>query len=473
MPKTLCFLLLAGLQLFMFSGLAQTNTVIKGTVLHPVDDFIIISTDGLLGNRADSVLVSDSGYFKQEINVGTGNYVTITFSNQDLRFPVLPGDTIDLTLDESLLTYNLTSNNLQRKKEITAVIDNSALFDGRLEEINAAAEKRSDSLLNVVYNQQLKDFLQRIQQPSPHIKETILEIYYRHLTYWLSYNPVCALKPNEKIIGKELYNKFASLLPSDQEYLTLNEALFYTSDYYRSFLLQLKNIDPLLAKTIQADSTRLNNPVDHQVQYQTIINDVQIPVIRDWLMMHYIKNTYRGGAYADALRLSDEYKSLCHDTAIKERIKSMDLEFARLKNGNQAPDFTLEDLNGNKVSLSDFKGKWVYLNFWSVNNGACTGDFLKYDAIINEKYNGKNIVFLNICFERDAYKWRKMVNDLQIAGVHLIARGWTNLQICKDYQADALPRTFLIDKAGNINNNQLPLAALARFDSSIINEWLE
>jgi len=473
MLKTKCFLLLAGLQLLMFSGIAQTNTVIKGTVLHPVNDFIIVSIDGLLENRTDSVLVSDSGYFKQEITVGTGNYVTITFSNQELRFPMLPGDTVDLTLDESLLTYNLTDNNPQRKREITAGIDNSALFDGRLEEINAAAEKRSDSLLNVIYNQQLKDFLQRIPQPSPRIKETILEIYYRHLTYWLWFNPVCALKPNEKIIGKELYNKFASLIPSDQEYLTLNEPLFYTSDHYRTFLLNFKNIDPLLTKTIKSDSTRLDNPVNHQLRYQTIIGDVQIPVIRDWLIMNYIKDTYRDGSYADALRLSDEYKPLCHDAAIKERIIRMDLEFARLKNGNQAPDFTLEDMNGNKVSLSDFKGKWVYLDFWSVTSGACISDFRKYGPVINEKYKDKNIVFLNICFEVDANKWRKKVDELQIGGINVIAKGWINLKICKDYLANPLPRTFLIDKAGNINNNQLPPVALTQLDASVINEWLQ
>jgi thiol-disulfide isomerase/thioredoxin len=368
------------------------------------------------------------------------------------------------------LTYTLTASNPQRKREITAVIDNSALFDGRIEEINAAAEKRSDSLLNVIYNQQLKDFLQRIQQPSPRIKETILEIYYRHLTYWLWFNPVCALRPNEKIIGKELYNKFASLIPSDQEYLTLNESLFYASDYYRAFLLNFKNTDPLITKS---DSTRLNNPVNYQVRYQTIIGDVQTPVIRDWLIMNYLKDTYRGGSYVDALRLSDEYKPLCRDTAIKERIKRMDLEFARLKNGNQAPDFTLEDMNGNKVSLSDFKGKWVYLNFWSVTCGACIGDFMKYSPAINEKYKDKNIVFLNICFGEDAIRWRKKVDELQIGGVNVIANGWINLKICKDYQADPLPRTFLIDKAGNINNNQLPPAALAQFDTSVINEWLQ
>lgn len=473
MSKTKSLLLVGCLLQFMLSGTAQTITVIKGIVLHPVNDFIVVSVDGLLDSRKDSVLVSDSGYFKAEITLETGNNVTITYSNQDLRFPVLPGDSVDLTLDESLLTYNLTASNPQRKREITAEIDNSALFDGRLEEINAAAEKRSDSLLNVIYNQQLKDFLQRINQSSPRIKETILEIYYRHLTYWLWYNPVCALKANEKIIGKELYNKFASLIPSDQEYLTLNESLFYASDYYRSFLLNFKNIDPLPRKIIKPDSVRLNNTVNYQARYQTIIADVQVPVIKDWLTMNCIKDLYRSGSYADGLRISDDYKSLCHNAAIKERINSMDVEFARLKNGNQAPDFTLEDMNGNKVSLSDFKGKWVYLNFWSVTNEACTGDFMKYGPAIKEKYKDKNIVFLNICFEEDADKWQKKVGELQIDGVNVIARGWTNLKICKDYLADPLPRTFLIDKAGNINNNQLPLAALALYDASVINEWLQ
>jgi len=466
-------LLFCSLQLCTFFGIAQTITVIKGIVLHPVNDFIIVSVDGLLENSKDSVLVSDAGYFKKEITLEKGTYVTINFINQDLRFPVLPGDSIDLTLDESLLTYSLTASNPQRKKEITAVIDNSALFEGRLDEINAAAEKRSDSLLNVIYNQQLKDFLQRIQQPSRSTKETIHEIYYRHLTYWLSFNPVCALKPNEKIIGKELYNKFASLIPSDKEYLSPNEPLFYASDYYRSFLLNFKNIDPLLTRTIESDSTRLNDTVNYQARYQTIIGDVQIPVIRDWLIMNLIKNTYRGGSYDDALQISDKYKPLCQNAAIKERINNMDLDFARLKNGNQAPDFTLEDANGNNVSLSDFKGKWVYLDFWSVTSETSIGDFMKYGHVINEKYKDKNIVFLNICFEEDANKWRKKMDELQIAGVNVIAKGWINLKICKDYQADFLPRTFLIDKAGNINNNQLPPVALAHYDASVINEWLQ
>lgn len=473
MPKTPYVLLLAVLQVSMLFGMAQTNAVVKGTVVHPVNDFVVVTVDGLLDNRSDSTLVSDSGFFKQEIAVGKGNYVTINYANQDLRFPVLPGDTVNLALDELLFTYNLTASNPQRKKEITAVLDNAALFDGRLDEINAAVEKRSDSLLNVIYNQQLKDFLQRIQQPSPHLKETILEIYYRHLTYWLQANPACALKLNEKIVGKELYNKFAALLPSDQEYLTLNEPLFYTSNLYRNFLISYKNTDSILIKALRPDSIRQENPINFDTRYHAIVSEVQIPMIRDWLIMNYLKEMYRAGSYTDAHRLADEYNPLCQNAAIKEKIKRMDVEFARLKNGSPAPDFTLEDISGNQVSLSGMKGKWVYINFWSLNNGACIGNFMKYSQVINEKYKDKNVVFLNICLEEDANKWRKKVDELQIGGVNVIIKGWANNQVSKDYIADMLPRTFLIDKAGNINNNQLPLGTLARFDAAVINEWLQ
>ena len=70
-------------------------------------------------------------------------------------------------------------------------------------------------------------------------------------------------------------------------------------------------------------------------------------------------------------------------------------------------------------------------------------------------------------------KWRKKVDELQIGGVNVIVKGWANHQVTKDYIADMLPRTFLIDKDGNINNNQLPLGTLARFDAAVINEWLQ
>jgi hypothetical protein len=98
---------------------------------------------------------------------------------------------------------------------------------------------------------------------------------------------------------------------------------------------------------------------------------------------------------------------------------------------------------------------------------------MKYSQVINEKYKDKNVVFLNICFEEDANKWRKKVDELQIGGVNVIAKGWLNQPVSKDYVADMLPRTFLIDKAGIINNNQLPLGALARYDAAVINEWLQ
>ncbi len=48
--------------------------------------------------------------------------------------------------------------------------------------------------------------------------------------------------------------------------------------------------------------------------------DIQIPVIRDWLMMNCLKGIYHNGSYDVALRLSDEYKVRCQYTAIKERI---------------------------------------------------------------------------------------------------------------------------------------------------------
>ncbi len=63
--------------------------------------------------------------------------------------------------------------------------------------------------------------------------------------------------------------------------------------------------------------------------------------------------------------------------------------------GNPAPDFTLADLDGNQVSLSDFRGKTVFINFWATWCPACREEMPEIEALY-QQYKDKGVVVLGV-----------------------------------------------------------------------------
>jgi thiol-disulfide isomerase/thioredoxin len=117
---------------------------------------------------------------------------------------------------------------------------------------------------------------------------------------------------------------------------------------------------------------------------------------------------------------------------------------------DNAPSVTLNDINGNKVSLSDFKGKVVYLDIWASWCGPYLYE-MGHSQNIKAKF-GQNpqVVFLYISIDSDKSAWKRAVKKKNIHGVHLNSNGGKEDDIINKFQATAIPRFVLIDKNGNI-----------------------
>ncbi|MCE2440856.1 MAG: TlpA family protein disulfide reductase [Candidatus Latescibacteria bacterium] len=119
-----------------------------------------------------------------------------------------------------------------------------------------------------------------------------------------------------------------------------------------------------------------------------------------------------------------------------------------LRPGRPAPDFTLTDLDGQPVSLSQFRGKVVLLDFWASWCGPCIGN-LPYIRELKKKTTDLPVVFVNLSLDSSDAAWRKAIDKHGIKGVHVRSGVWGS-GTTSAYNVRAIPAYFLVDPQGII-----------------------
>lgn len=137
--------------------------------------------------------------------------------------------------------------------------------------------------------------------------------------------------------------------------------------------------------------------------------------------------------------------------------KARSSQFEKLV-GQPSPSFeNYENFKGGTTSLSDLKGKYVYVDVWATWCGPCKREipFLKE---VEHNYEGKDIQFVSISIDKkaDHEKWKSMVKDKELGGIQLFADDNWKSQFVRDYQIDGIPRFILIDPQGNIVSADAP-----------------
>lgn len=113
-----------------------------------------------------------------------------------------------------------------------------------------------------------------------------------------------------------------------------------------------------------------------------------------------------------------------------------------------APDFTLNDINGKPLSLSDLRGKWVVLDFWGSWCPWCIKGFPALKEAYKE-YNGK-IEVLGIDCRDSEEVWKEAVKKYELPWLQVYNPGDNGL--VEKYEIQGYPTKFIIDPEGNIAN---------------------
>ena len=141
------------------------------------------------------------------------------------------------------------------------------------------------------------------------------------------------------------------------------------------------------------------------------------------------------------------------ETAVEiEAEEDLDVKYGAelLTKGTQAPGFTLKDPDGRDVSLSDFAGKYVVLDFWATWCPDCREDIPKLKELW-ETYGSDKVAFLSVAFDTDKDRWAGYIADNGLGWTHVspLAK-WKETQVSKDYHVNWIPTMYLVGPDGKV-----------------------
>lgn len=170
---------------------------------------------------------------------------------------------------------------------------------------------------------------------------------------------------------------------------------------------------------------------------------------------YVLMDARRYKSYDQYLDMMEKYGKYFVTDSQKKRAEAIGTALYDTAPGKGAADFTYPDVDGKEVSLSDFKGKVVLVDVWATWCGPCRGE-IPHLKKMEKEMHGTDVVFIGVSVDeaKDKQKWLDFIKKEELAGVQLLASGWS--KITKDYKITGIPRFMVFDRRGNIVSVDAP-----------------
>ena len=120
---------------------------------------------------------------------------------------------------------------------------------------------------------------------------------------------------------------------------------------------------------------------------------------------------------------------------------------AGLTEKDQAPEFSMKTLDGKEISLADYKGKYILMNFWATWCGPCKIEMPSLE-ILYKKFKSRNFEVLAV--SNDIFGAKVVKPFVKAHNMSFTVSLDQDLKVSTRYGVVGLPTTFLIDPKGTI-----------------------
>ena len=429
---------------FHFAGMSQ-NVTISGIAMNA--DFeeirIVKFKDQIsyLEETIGEVVVDSLGRFSMSFQIDETLYTKIKLGFHSAGLYVEPGGIYEIfippdsegsffklnpTYDSQYLNYDIINSD---EKELNSMIS----------KLNIVFDDFIINNFNAIYRQRQRDKIDTLKRIIKTVFTKRSNKYFNdYVEYKIASIEQLARLKNRNSIEKQ-YFKTRSILYENIEYMD-----FFNQFFSKYFTATSKNFDTdELIKIINRGEAYLN--LMKFLADEKVFSD---KIFRELVILKSLKDIYYISGFSQKEIISQ--LKLVSKNGISEQNRQIanDLIFdlTQFNTGAPAPYFALRDRNDKVKSLEDFRGKYIYLNFWSSD---CIPCLLEMDSLRNLKSKYENeIEFISIGVDEDREKVFNRAGELNY--------NWTildynhNNSLLEDYKVKAFPFYVLVDKEGNI-----------------------
>ena len=237
------------------------------------------------------------------------------------------------------------------------------------------------------------------------------------------------------VLGKEYYDAIRQYVKEDEDLADIDE--------YRNFMIETAHIFDEAGKDIRQYYPKVLAEMSY------IGENIQSDKVRESLI-HFLAFTYvEGNGVENITDLQNLYYTYVTSPRLNAIFKQACSKWDKAAVGRPSPMFKGVDVNGKEMTLRDFRGKYVYIDMWATWCGPCQKE-LPFLKKLEEKYKGRNIVFVGLSIDQDKAKWTDRVKSGALSGTQLYIGKGTKFQ--SDYRISGIPRFILLDPNGRIVN---------------------